>query len=145
MLTMIAVIAAIAEKKSSAIAAIIRKPLSSDRSNRWDEKSSISVIVAAICSCKAEVIFSNRFRKFSCKQFELFKVRIVKGTRSNIFTCKFCAWVIFIILFTGLLCDNSNSLTYEPRKGQSATLSSANSVIVNLMLAFHSNNSNLSV
>ena len=25
-------------------------------------------------------------------------------------------WVIFIILFTRLLCDNSNSLTYEPRK-----------------------------
>ena len=36
-------------KKSSAIIAIIRKPLSSDRSNndRWDRKSSISVIVVA--------------------------------------------------------------------------------------------------
>ena len=56
-----------------------------------------------------------------------------------------CAWVIFIILFTGLLCDNSNSLTYEPRKGQSPTLSRANCVILHLMLAFHSNNSNLNV
>ena len=47
----------------------------------------------------------------------LFYVRIVKGPKTNIFTCKLCAWVIFIILFTSLLCDNSNSLTYEPRKG----------------------------
>ena len=46
-----------------------------------------------------------------------FYVRIVKGPKTNIFTCKLCAWVIFIILFTRLLCDNSNSLTYEPRKG----------------------------
>ena len=46
-----------------------------------------------------------------------FKVRIVKGSKTNIFTCKLCAWVIFIILFTWLLCDNSNSLTYEPWKG----------------------------
>ena len=64
-------------------------------------------------------------------------VRIVKGPKSNIFTCKLCAWVIFIILFTGLLCDNSNSLTYEPRKGQSPTLSRANCVILHLILAFH--------
>ena len=47
----------------------------------------------------------------------LFYVRIVKGPKTNIFTCKLCAWVIFIILFTSLLCDNSNSLTYERRKG----------------------------
>ena len=46
-----------------------------------------------------------------------FYVRIVKGPKTNIFTCRLCAWVIFIILFTRLLCDNSNSLTYEPRKG----------------------------
>ena len=59
--------------------------------------------------------------------------------------CKLCARVIFIILFTGLLCHYSNSLTYEPRKGQSPTLSRANCVILHLMLAFHSNNSNLNV
>ena len=46
-----------------------------------------------------------------------FYVRIVKGPKTNICTCKLFAWVIFIILFTRLLCDNSNSLTYEPRKG----------------------------
>ena len=41
-------------KKSSAIAAIIRKPLSSDRSDndRWDIKSSISVIVVAAIAGK---------------------------------------------------------------------------------------------
>ena len=58
MIPKIAVIAAIAEKKSSAIAAIlviIRKPPSSDHSDprdrsdndRWDIKLSISVIVVA--------------------------------------------------------------------------------------------------
>ena len=36
------------------------------------------------------------------------------------------------------MCDNSNSLTYEPRKGQSPTLWRANCVILNLMLAYHS-------
>ena len=41
----------------------------------------------------------------------------LKRAKSNIFTCKLCVWVIFIILFTWFLCDNSNSLTYEPRKG----------------------------
>ena len=51
------------------------------------------------------------------KQFAFFYVRIVKGPKTNIFTWKLCAWVIFIILFTRLLCDNSNSLTYKPRKG----------------------------
>ena len=34
-----------------------------------------------------------------------FHVQIVKGAKSNIFTCKLCAWVIFIILFIRLLCD----------------------------------------
>ena len=57
-------------------------------------------------------------RKFCSKQFAFFfNVRIVKGPKTNIFTCKLCARVIFIILFTSLLCDNSNSLMYEPRKG----------------------------
>ena len=56
---------------------------------------------------------------------------------NNIFTCKLCAWVIFIILFTGLLCDNWNYLTYGPRNGQSPILSRANCVILHLMLAFH--------
>ena len=46
---------------------------------------------------------------------------------------------------TRLLCDNSNSLTYEQQKGQSPTLSRANCVILHLMLAFHSNNSKLNV
>ena len=48
-------------------------------------------------------------------------------------------------LFTGLLCDSLNSLTYKPRKGQSPTLSRSNRVILHLMLAFRSNNSNLNV
>ena len=56
-------------------------------------------------------------RKFCSKQFAFFYVRIVKRPKTNIFTCKLCAWVIFIILFTRLLSDNSNSFTYEPRKG----------------------------
>ena len=47
-----------------------------------------------------------------------------------------CPWAIFIILFSGLQCDNSNSLTYEPRKAQSLTLSRANCVILHLNLAF---------
>ena len=38
--------------------------------------------------------------KFSSKQFTFFFVRIVKGPKSNIFTCKLCTWVIFIILLT---------------------------------------------
>ena len=57
------------------------------------------------------------WEKFVVKQFAFFYVRIVKGPKTNIFTCKLCRWVIFIILFTRLLCDNSNFLTYEPRKG----------------------------
>ena len=60
-----------------------------------------------------EIVWEN----FVVKQLSFFYVRIVKGPKINIFTCKLCAWVIFIILFTRLLCDNSNSLTYEPRKG----------------------------
>ena len=51
----------------------------------------------------------------------------VSPAKSNIFTCKFCAWVVFIILFSGLLefphGDNWNPLTYGPRKGQSSILS----------------------
>ena len=57
------------------------------------------------------------WENFVVNNLRFFKVRIVKGPKTNIFTCKSCAWVIFIILFTRLLCDNSNSLTYEPRKG----------------------------
>ena len=30
-------------------------------------------------------------------------LRIVKGTKVNTFMCKLCAWVIFIILFTGVV------------------------------------------
>ena len=57
MIATIAEIAATAETKSSAIAAItaiIRKPLSSDRSDndRWDIKISISVIVVAAIAGK---------------------------------------------------------------------------------------------
>ena len=40
----------------------------------------------------------------------------------------------FIILFTGLLCDNSNSPAYEARKGQNPTLSRAKYVTVYLMM-----------
>ena len=61
--------------------------------------------------------FLKIVNKFCSKQFAFFYVRIVKGPKTNIFTCKLCAWVIFIILFTRLPCDNSNSLTYEQRKG----------------------------
>ena len=39
----------------------------------------------------------------------------------------------FIILFTGLLCDNLNSPAYEAQKGQSPTLSHAKYVTVYLM------------
>ena len=74
-----------------------------------------------------------RLAKISSKQFALFYVRIVKGTKSNTLTCKLCAWAIFIILFTELLCDKSNSFTYEPRKGQSPILSRANCMTVYLM------------
>ena len=57
------------------------------------------------------------WENFVVNNLPFFYVRIVKGSKTNIFTCKLCARVIFIILFTSLLCDNSNSLTYEPRKG----------------------------
>ena len=71
----------------------------------------------------ADVIMKPRWflkivwENFVVKNLPFFNVRIVKGRKTNIFTCKLCAWVIFIILFTSLLCDNSNSLTYERRKG----------------------------
>ena len=61
--------------------------------------------------------FLKSLRKFCSKQLTFFYVRIVKGPKTKIFTCKLCAWVICIILFTRLPCDNSNSLTYEQRKG----------------------------
>ena len=85
------------------------------------------------CKQALKIVWAN----FPVNNLLFFYVRIVKGTKCNIFTCKLCAWVIFIILLTGLLCDNSNSLTYEPRKGQSLTLSRAN--------CNNSNNSNLNV
>ena len=57
------------------------------------------------------------WENFVVNNLPFFYVRIVKGRKTNIFGCKLCAWVIFIILFTSLLCDTSNSLTYERRKG----------------------------
>ena len=45
-------------------------------------------------------------------------IEIVKGPKSNIFTCKLCSWVIFLILLAGLLCDNLNSLTYKQERGK---------------------------
>ena len=57
------------------------------------------------------------WENFIVNNLRFFKVRMVKGPKTNIFTWKLCAWVIFLILFTRILCDNSNSLTYEPRKG----------------------------
>ena len=71
----------------------------------------------------ADVVMKPRWflkivwENFVVKQFAFFYVRIVKGPKTNISTRKLCAGVIFRILFTRLLCDNSNSLTYEPRKG----------------------------
>ena len=70
----------------------------------------------------ADVVIKQRWflkiawENFVVKQFAFFFVQIVKGPKTNIFTGKLCAWVVFIILFTRLLCDNSNSLTYKPRK-----------------------------
>ena len=71
----------------------------------------------------ADVVIKPRWflksvwENFVVNNLSLFYVRIVKGPKTNIFTCKLCALVIFIILCTRLLCDNSNSLTYERRKG----------------------------
>ena len=73
----------------------------------------------------ADVVIRPRwFLKIASENFvvnnlRFFYVRIVKGPKANIFTCKLCAWVIFIILFIRLLCDkkNSNSLVYQPQKG----------------------------
>ena len=57
------------------------------------------------------------WENFVVNNLRFFYVRIVKGPKTNIFTCKMSAWVIFIILSTRLLSDNLNSLTYEPQKG----------------------------
>ena len=71
----------------------------------------------------ADVVMKPRWflkivwENFAVNNLPFFNVGIVKRPKTNIFTCKLCARVIFIILFTSLLCDNSNSLTYEPRKG----------------------------
>ena len=81
----------------------------------------------------ADVVKPRWFLKIVWENFLVNNLHFVmyestKGLKSNI-TCKLCAWDIFIILFTGLLCDNSNSLiTYEPRKGQSPILSRASDV-----------------
>ena len=66
-------------------------------------------------------------------------VWIVNGTKSNIFTCKLCAWIVWILL-TGLLWDNLNSLTYKPWKGQSPTLSREYCVTVYLDAYLHEAN-----
>ena len=101
----------------------------------------------------ADVVIKPRWflkivwENFVVKNLPFFDVRIVKGRKPNIFTCKLCAWVIFIILFTGLLCDNSNSLTYEPRKGAKSNTFHVPAVwlCISCRLAFHNNNSNLDV
>ena len=68
----------------------------------------------------ADVVMKPRWvlkivwENFVVNNLRFFFVRIVKGPKTNMFTCNLCAWVIFIILFTILLSDNSNSLTYEP-------------------------------
>ena len=56
-------------------------------------------------------------RKFCSKTICLFLRTNCKRAKDQHHQMQICAWVIFIILFTRLLCDNSNSLTYEPRKG----------------------------
>ena len=69
----------------------------------------------------ADVVMKTRWflkivwEKFVVNNLSFFTY--VKGPKTNIFSCKLCAWVVFIILFTSLLCDNSSSLTYEPWKG----------------------------
>ena len=77
-----------------------------------------------------------------------FHVQILKGAKSNIFTCKLYLWVIFTILFTRLLCDNSHSLTYEPQniggKVQHFHMPAV-WLYISCRLALHSNNSNLNV
>ena len=82
---------------------------------------------------KPKWFLNTVWANFLVNNFRFFISRIVKEAKSNVFTCKLCAWVIFIILLSGLLCDNSNSLTYKPRNGQSPTLSRANCVTVYLM------------
>ena len=72
-----------------------------------------------------------------------FYVRIVKGPKTNIFKGKLCAWVIFIVLFTRLLWDNSNSLTYEQRKAAKSntfTCQLCDSTSHADWLAFHNKN-----
>ena len=70
----------------------------------------------------ADVVMKPRWflkivwENFVVNNLLLFYVRIVKGPKTNIFMCKLCAWVIFMILFPRLLCDNSNSLTYKQQK-----------------------------
>ena len=57
--------------------------------------------------------------------------------------CKLCAWVIFLIVLTGLLCDNSNSLTREHERGKVRHLHVQTVwLYISCRLAFHSKNSN---
>ena len=75
----------------------------------------------------ADVVMKPRWflkivwENFVVNNLRFFYVRIVKGPKTNIFTCKLCAWVIFIILFASLLCDNSNSLTRKGAKSNTFT------------------------
>ena len=87
---------------------------------------------------------------FVVNNLRFFYLRIVKGPKTNIFTCKLCAWVIFIILFTRLLCDNSNSLKLPhvgTTKGGKVQHFHVPVVWLSIScrLAFHNNNSNLNV
>ena len=101
----------------------------------------------------ADVVMKPRWflkivwENFVVNNLRFFKARIVKGSKTNIFTCKLCAWVIFIILFTRLLCDNSNSLTYESRKGGKVQHFHVPVVwlYISCTLAFHNSNSDLNV
>ena len=75
----------------------------------------------------ADVVMKRRWflkifwETFVVNNLPFFYVRIVKGPKTNIFTSKLCARVIFIILFTSLLCDNSNSLTRKGAKSNTFT------------------------
>ena len=64
---------------------------------------------------------------------------------SGVSVCIFVALYVRMFVARANKGNNSNSLTYEPRKGQSPTISRANCVIRHLMLAFHSNNSKLNL
>ena len=102
----------------------------------------------------ADVVMKPRWflkivwENFVVNNLLLFYVRIVKGPKTNIFMCKLCAWVIFMILFPRLLCDNSNSLTYKQWKGAKYVQHFHVPVVwlyISCRLSFHNNNSDLNV